>query len=107
MSTPENKTKARIKKVLDAHDCAYRMPVPAGFGKPTLDFYGARPSDGHAFAIEAKKHRGEPNAQQWKTIAEFRDGNWKVFVIDDEADGLALKHESCHALDAWLSEKKL
>jgi len=58
--TPEGRTKKRIKKVLDGLGIYYYMPVPGGFGATSLDFLSARPSDGRAFAIEAKAHGKHP-----------------------------------------------
>ena len=80
------------------------MPVPSGFGESTVDFIGARPDDGQAFAIEAKAHKKHPNDRQKKYIRDMRAAGWVVFIIDDERDGLKLNYQSCHELEAWLLE---
>lgn len=93
--TPEGKVKARIKKVLDNYKGRIYtyMPVPGGFGKPTLDYIGF--FHGRGFAIEAKKPRGEPTERQDGTIADMRAAGARVFVID----GLNGELEQ---LDLWL-----
>ena len=39
MPTPESRTKARIKKVLDQYGCYWYMPVLTGFGKQDREAY--------------------------------------------------------------------
>ena len=102
MATPESKTKARVKKTLEANNAWYFMPVQGGFGDYTLDFLCARWPDSRFFAIETKKHNADPTDRQWGLINRLRERGTRVFIIDDEADGLKLKHESIAALDAWL-----
>jgi hypothetical protein len=58
MPTPEGRVKNKIKKLLNQHGVYYDMPVPYGYGKSGLDFYGC--------------HHGR-----------FFGG--MVFVIDDDA----------------------
>jgi hypothetical protein len=92
--TPEGKVKASVKDILAkyAHCCYYRMHVPAGYGKPTLDFDGA--ICGRAFSIEAKALGKPLSARQLLTIEAMEVGGVQVFVID----GLA----GCIVLDNWL-----
>jgi hypothetical protein len=58
------------------------MPVPGGFGEPTLDYLGC--FRGHAFAIEAKRPGGAPTERQRGTIARMIAAGMQVFVINDE-----------------------
>lgn len=93
--TPEGKVKASVKKVLDKYSDViyYRMHVPSGYGKPTLDFDGA--IRGHAFSIETKAPGREPSPRQFQTIEDMQRGGVQVFIIDGADDGLAI-------LDNWL-----
>jgi hypothetical protein len=94
--TPEGKTKASIKNVLDLRKpyLYYDMPVPNGYGKSTLDFiccYYAR-----YFAIEAKRATKKPTSRQDGTREDMIMAGATVFVINDDA--------GCEKLDAWLTE---
>lgn len=102
-ATPEGNTKKRIKKVLDEAGAYFFMPVQSGFGAASLDFLCARPSDGRAFAIEAKAHGKHPSERQQVTMERMTKAGWRIFVIDDESDGLELNYESCAELRAWLN----
>jgi hypothetical protein len=88
MSTPEGKTKARIKKVLDKHKGSMYvyMPVPGGFGSPTLDYLGC--FHGLFFAIEAKAPGKVPTPRQEGTLDTMRAANARVFVIDGDTSEL-------------------
>jgi hypothetical protein len=70
------------------------MPVPGGFGSPSLDFIGC--AKGRFFAIETKAKGKKLTAQQEQTARVMRLAGATVFeVIGD--DGL-------EELDRWLSE---
>lgn len=92
--TPEGKVKVIIKYVLDLRkpDLYYDMPVPGGYGKPTLDFIGCYL--GRYFAIEAKAPGKPPTPRQEGTRDDMAAAGGTVFVIDGEA--------GCEALGAWL-----
>ena len=93
--TPEARVKKKIKAVLDYysnHNIYVFMPVPGGFGAPTLDYLGF--IKGRGFAIEAKRPGGKPTPRQERTIKQIENARAAVFVIDGDA-GLA-------ELDAWL-----
>ena len=94
--TPEGKVKQKIKKVLDNHEgCIYYyMPVPAGFGKQTLDYLGF--FHGLGFAIEAKRPGKQPTPRQDKDIEDIQAAGARVFVINDDA--------SLEAFAAWLEQ---
>jgi hypothetical protein len=92
-STPEGKVKKQIKKVLDNYmGLYYDMPVPSGYGKSGLDFYGCYV--GRFFAIEAKAPGKKPTPLQEETIRRIEAADGVAFVISDER-GIQL-------LDAWL-----
>lgn len=97
-STPEGKVKKRIKKLLDSYmGLYYDMPVPSGYGKSGLDFYGCYV--GRFFAIEAKAPGKEPTVLQRHTISRIEAAGGMAFVISDER-GIQL-------LDAWLVLRSL
>lgn len=93
--TPEGKVKARINDLLASYEAGvYRhMPVPAGYGKPTIDYLCCH--KGAFFGIEAKAPGEEPTTRQWATIEEITDAGGIVFVIDGVNGGFEL-------LEKWL-----
>jgi hypothetical protein len=97
--TPEGKVKAKVKKLINWHltlspQLIYTyMPVPGGFGSPSLDFIGC--ASGHFYAVETKAKGKKLTAQQEQTARVMRQAGAAVFeVIGD--DGL-------EELDRWLS----
>jgi hypothetical protein len=93
--TPEAKTKQKIKQLLDKYrdrPIYTYMPVPGGYGAPTLDYLGFFYGEG--FAIEAKRPGGKPAVRQLGTIDAIRRSGAKVFVVSDDA--------SLAELDYWL-----
>jgi len=94
--TPEGIVKESIKEILDLRkpDLYYDMPVPSGYGKPTLDFICCYL--GHYFAIEAKRRKKRPTARQEGTRDDMIAAGGVVFVIDGE--------DGCILLDLWLTE---
>jgi hypothetical protein len=84
--TPEGRVKKKIKIVLDNYSChgiyTY-MPVPGGFGQPTLDYLGFL--YGRGFAIEAKRLNGKPTPRQEGTIEKISASGAQVFVVNDDA----------------------
>lgn len=98
--TPEGKVKRQIKKVVDNYrnygTLYCYMPVPGGYGAPTLDYIGF--FYGHGFAIEAKAPGKAPTPRQELTIAQMRSAGARVFVIDgtDNTDTVS-------DLDTWFS----
>ena len=107
-TTPEGRTKVRIKRALNAHGCWSFMPVQTGYGAKDLDFICGRKRYvfgkimWELFHIEAKAHGENPSAFQWIKINEYREAGRKVFVIDDESDKLTPKYDSIKDLKEWL-----
>jgi uridine phosphorylase len=95
MATPEGKIKTKIKKLLKTYEdqgIYYEMPVPSGYGKSGLDFYGC--FRGYFFAIEAKALKGMVTPLQDFTINNIRASGGAVFVIRDD--------HGLKELDVWL-----
>lgn len=100
-TTPEGKVKQKVKEVLKRYRGIYfDMPVPGGFGKPTLDFVGCYNS--FYFAIETKAAGKEPTIRQRQTIKEMREAGGAVFVITGEVDEAGFL-----SLIGWLEEHKV
>lgn len=97
MATPEGRVKADIRKVLNAYSpCLwYDMPVPGGYGKPTLDFICTYKSV--AFAIEAKAPGKNPTDRQQITMCSMLEAGMAVFTIDGK-DSLGMRE-----LKRWLT----
>ena len=83
MQTPEAKVKQRVKEILDEAGAYYDMPVPSGYGKPTLDFIGCY--KGYYFAIETKAPGNMPTIRQEQTMTQMQKAGAKVFLIDGES----------------------
>ena len=98
-TTPEGKVKRKVKSILKKFEehVWYDMPVPAGFGKSTLDFLGM--IDGQFFAIETKRADKAPTALQQQMLAEIRAKGGITFVIIGE-DSPVLKQ-----LEHWLAAR--
>ncbi len=84
--TPEGRVKAAIKRVLKAHGCWWYMPVPGGFGEPTLDFICA--IDGRIFCIEAKAPGKKPTPRQQETMRRYEEKGVPCIVIDGDTGPL-------------------
>lgn len=97
--TPEGRVKKKIKALLTAYEkhVWYDMPVPGGYGKSTVDFYGL--CRGQFFAVEAKAHGKHPTKLQQRLLREIRDKGGATFIIgsDHGTDDSAF-----YDLEAWL-----
>jgi hypothetical protein len=80
--TPEGKVKQMIKRHLKEYGVWYDMPVPGGYGKPTLDFLCCY--KGRFFAIEAKAEGKKPTPRQHRTMVEIVTAGGMAFVVDSE-----------------------
>lgn len=101
--TPEGRTKDRVRAAIEDAGAYFFMPVQQGFGRPTLDFLGARPTDGKMFAVETKSKNHHPTARQKKIMRDMVRANVTVFIIDDEnGDGVDVTYQSVELFRAWL-----
>jgi hypothetical protein len=83
--TPEGRVKQKVKEILDGYPgMFYDMPVPTGFGRPTLDFIGCY--GGLYFAVETKALGKKPTPRQLDTIWKMRKAGAAVFVVIGEDD---------------------
>lgn len=99
--TPEGRVKRRISaylRHLKAYGVWYDMPVPGGWGKSTLDYYGCY--RGRFFAIEAKRPGETPTDRQQAIIADLVQAGAAVFVIDDPDVGIPQLRAWVDAIDA-------
>jgi hypothetical protein len=81
--TPEGKIKKNISLHLrQRKGLWYNMPVPGGYGTPTLDYFGCY--RGRFFAIEAKAPGKKPTDRQRLLIELIAASGGKTFVIDSE-----------------------
>jgi hypothetical protein len=80
MTTPEGKTKVKVKALLSRYPGLYTYwPVPSGFGRTTLDCIGCY--RGRFFAIEAKAEGKKPTLRQTQELTRMADAMGKTFVI--------------------------
>ncbi len=88
--TPEGRVKNKVKVILDGYPgMFYDMPVPAGYGRPTLDFIGCY--GGLYFAVETKAKGKKPTPRQMDTIDNMRAAGAAVFVVIGEDDTALLQ----------------
>lgn len=98
--TPEGAVKAKVKKLVHSWLTKHPqliyiyMPVPGGFGAPSLDFLGC--ANGYFFAVETKAKGKKLTAQQEQTSALMRAAGGRVFEVIGDA-GL-------EELDRWLEK---
>ena len=90
-ATPEGRVKALVSAYLrSVPGLWYNMPVPSGYGRPTLDYLGC--VKGRFFAIETKAPGKKPTGRQEATMEAMRAAGAAVFVVRD-ADDLCLVKE--------------
>jgi hypothetical protein len=95
MSTPEGKTKAKVRSILERYDGMYTYwPVPFGYGKTTLDVLGCY--RGRFFSIETKAEGKKPTLRQTLELQNIGRAMGMTFVISGPDDP-ALK-----TLEMWL-----
>lgn len=83
--TPEGKTKAKIKKMLNSLGVYSYMPVSNGMGAPSLDYLCC--SSGRFFAIEAKAWDSNlgMTARQKITAKSILQSGGPVFLVRSDA----------------------
>jgi hypothetical protein len=104
----EKHVKKLIKAVLKKYGCYYHMPVPSGYGAPSLDFVGCH--KGRFFGIEAKRPGKVPTPLQEQTMEQIEASGGATFVIGSyviwkkESDGVhtADAYTGMEALEGWL-----
>lgn len=93
--TPEGRVKRAIQATLYRHrDYVWvNMPVPGGWGRPTLDYVGC--CCGLFFGVEAKRKGARPTPRQELTMHQITRAGGRVFLVTDE--------DSLKAFDAWIT----
>lgn len=83
-NTPEGKVKADVKKVLNARDIWYFMPMQNGFGVVGIpDFICCWKGQFLAIETKAPGKRGDTTPNQDRKLQEIKDhGGWAI-VVDD------------------------
>jgi len=82
-ATPEAKVKAKIKKILEAEDVYYAMPIGSAFGNSGVpDFLCC--VNGFFMAIEAKANGGKATALQKKHLQKINAEGGYALIIDEE-----------------------
>lgn len=80
--TPEGKVKAAVKKILNAYDVFWFMPVQMGYTKQGIpDFICC--VAGSFFAIECKAGNNTPTMLQHITIGQIRAAKGQAIVINE------------------------
>ncbi len=83
--TPEKKVKNAVVKILktEYQDAYYFYPVMGGYGASGIpDIVGCYL--GRFFAIECKAGKGKTTALQEKNIAQIRDADGRVMVVNED-----------------------
>lgn len=80
MATPEGRTKARLRRILDEYVGIYTYwPVPTGYGNTTLDVLGCY--RGRFFSVETKAEGKKPTLRQTVEIRNIELAMGRAFVI--------------------------
>lgn len=80
--TPEGRVKSAVKRVLDAYEAYFHMPVQNGMGAPSLDFVGCH--RGKFYAVETKAGRKQMTDRQANTAGQMEAAGARVFLINEE-----------------------
>ena len=83
--TPEKKVKNAVVKILKeyGHELYYFFPVSGGYGASGVpDIVGCY--FGRFFAIECKAGKGKTTALQNKNIAQIREADGRVMVVNED-----------------------
>jgi hypothetical protein len=82
---PEGALKGKVKRFLHTQQGVwFFMPVPSGYGTPSLDFIGCY--QGRFFAIETKAPNKLPTARQKSTMEAMQQaGGWAICSDNIEA----------------------
>ena len=94
--TPEAKVKARVKKILDAHNVYHFSPFQAGMGRAGIpDIICC--CDGKFLAVECKAGKGKTTPLQEREISSIKEHGGVALVIREDN-----MHELEEAIK-WLS----
>ena len=80
MKTPEGLLKDKIKSFLKAKGAYYHMPVPVGYGIPSLDIIGCY--RGLFFSIETKAPGHRPTPRQEMCMREIHKAGGEAMWTD-------------------------
>ena len=81
-STPENKVKTKLKKILDEMGIWHFSPYQAGMGRAGIpDIIGCY--NGLFVAFECKANGNKPTALQQREIDAIRTAKGLAFVVDE------------------------
>ena len=81
-STPENKVKTKLKKILDEMGIWHFSPYQAGMGRAGIpDIIGCY--NGLFVAFECKANGNKPTALQQREIDAIRTAKGIAFVVDE------------------------
>lgn len=86
--TPEAKTKAACKKILDAEGVYYFMPFGGGYGRAGIPDIIAC-VNGHFLAIECKAGKGKTTALQDRELQRIVDAGGEALVVYDTPEAYA------------------
>lgn len=84
--TPEGRVKKKLKAYLDGAGIYYYMPVPGGYGRPTVDFLCCQ--CGQFIAIETKAGKNKLTALQEHAMHEMAQAGAQCWLVTLEDDTL-------------------
>jgi hypothetical protein len=85
MVTPENRVKAKLRKLFMEYRGLYSYwPVPMGYGRTTLDVLGCY--RGRFFSVETKAEGKKPTLKQTLEINHIERAMGRAFVISGVND---------------------
>ena len=93
--TPEGKTKAAVKKILDQHGVYHFSPAANGYGRVGVPDIICCVC-GYFLAIECKAGKGKTTALQDRELAAIVDAGGAALVINE--DGVSSLHHTIETL---------
>lgn len=80
--TPENKVKAKVKKVLQEQKIYYAMPATGGYGSSGVpDILVCH--EGKFYGLECKANGGKPTALQTDNLERIKSSGGVAVVVDE------------------------
>jgi Holliday junction resolvase len=82
MATPEAKTKAAVRKILETSGAYFFMPVSNGMGRHGIpDVIACK--NGHFFGIECKAGKGKTTALQDRELLNITNTGGTALIINE------------------------
>ena len=97
MATPESRTKANVKKILETSGVYFFMPFGGGYGRAGIPDIVACVNS-HFLAVECKAGKGKTTALQDRELQRISDAGGEALVVYDTPTAYAALQETINNL---------